>query len=218
MADHERLSRVYVARCASEEQDSLCNILSTRELAVHRVPQHHVADDFVCGDMQFCRLLGEPNTIAAMAEIVSALLDALGLDRTDVLGWSVGGYVAQIVALNWPQRLRRLVIAGSGLGGPDGPPPHPRVAEIAAKQVPTREDLRFLFFTDSEADVAAAERHFTHIRLGEHAPVAAESGRRQREAIAAWWKGEGAARSRLTELSLPVLVTNGVTDVSYGSC
>jgi hypothetical protein len=44
-------------------------------------------------------------------------------------------------------------------------------------------------------------------------PVAAEAGRRQREAIVAWWKGEGAARARLTELSLPVLVANGVADV-----
>jgi pimeloyl-ACP methyl ester carboxylesterase len=122
------------------------------------------------------------------------------------------GYDAHLRS-GWPQRLRRLVIAGSGPGGPDGPPPHPRVAEIAAKQVLTREDLHFLFFTDSEAGVEAAERHFTHIRVGEHAPVAVESGRRQREAIVAWWKGEGAARAHLTELSLPVLVANGVRDV-----
>jgi pimeloyl-ACP methyl ester carboxylesterase len=154
-----------------------------------------------------------PNAIAAMAEIVPALLDALKLDRTDLLGWSLGGYIAQTVALNWPQRVHRLVIAGSGPGGPDGPPPHPRVAEIAAKQVITQEDLSFLFFTDSEAGVAAAERHLTHIRVAEHAPVSAESGRQQREAVVAWWKGEGAARSRLTELSLPVLVANGVMDV-----
>jgi pimeloyl-ACP methyl ester carboxylesterase len=154
-----------------------------------------------------------PNTVAAMGEIVPALLDSLKLDRTDLLGWSVGGYVAQTVALNWPRRVRRLIIAGSGPGGPDGPPPHPRVAEIAAKEVPTLEDLRFLFFTDSEAGVAAADRHFTHIRVSEHAPVSAESGRRQREAIVAWWKGNGAARDRLAELSLPVLVANGVRDV-----
>jgi pimeloyl-ACP methyl ester carboxylesterase len=59
----------------------------------------------------------------------------------------------------------------------------------------------------------AAYRHFTDIRVSEHALVPAESGRRQREAIVAWWKGEGAARSRLAELSLPVLVANGVRDV-----
>jgi pimeloyl-ACP methyl ester carboxylesterase len=152
-----------------------------------------------------------PNTVAAMAQIVPVLLDALKLDSTDLLGWSLGGYVAQTVALNWPQRVQRLVIAGSGPGGPDGPPPHPMVAEIAAKQVLTKEDIRFLFFTDSEAGVAAAERHLT--RIGEHVPVSTESGRRQREAVVAWWKGEGAARSRLTELSLPVLVANGVLDV-----
>jgi hypothetical protein len=64
-----------------------------------------------------------------------------------------------------------------------------------AKQAPTLKDLGFLFFTDSEAGVAAADRHFTHIRIREHAPVSAESGRRQREAIVAWWKGVGAARS-----------------------
>src|SRR5271156_6143511 len=108
-----------------------------------------------------------PNTVAAMAEIVPDLLDALRIERTDLLGWSLGGYVAQIVALNWPQRVRRLVIAGSGPGGPDGPPPHPRVAEIAAKQNATREEIRFLFFTETEAGIAAGERHFGHIRLGE---------------------------------------------------
>jgi pimeloyl-ACP methyl ester carboxylesterase len=87
------------------------------------------------------------------------------------------------------------------------------VAEIAAKQTPVREDVRFLFSTETEAGIAAAERHLTRIRFGGRVPVAAESGRRQREAIVAWWKGEGAARGHLTELSLPVLVANGVTDV-----
>jgi pimeloyl-ACP methyl ester carboxylesterase len=102
-----------------------------------------------------------------MAEVVRALLDALKVDKIDLLGWSLGGYVAQTVTLNWPERVRRLVIAGSGPGGPDGPPPHPRVAEIAATLAPTREDLRFLFFTETETGIAAAERHLASIRFGE---------------------------------------------------
>jgi pimeloyl-ACP methyl ester carboxylesterase len=68
-----------------------------------------------------------------MAEVVPALLDALKIETVDLLGWSLGGNVAQTVALRWPARVRRMVIAGSGSGGPGGPPPHPRVAEIAAK-------------------------------------------------------------------------------------
>src|SRR3979490_170064 len=75
--------------------------------------------------------------------VVPLLLDALGIGAVDLLGWSLGGYVGQTVALTWPERVRRLVIAGSGPGGPDGPPPHSRVAEIAAKTAVTREDVQF---------------------------------------------------------------------------
>src|ERR1700736_2216191 len=115
--------------------------------------------------------------------------------------------------LTWPERVRHLVIAGSGPGGPDGPPPHPRVAEIEEKTAPTREDVQFLFFTGTEAGTAAARRHFDRIRLGERPPVAAESGRRQREAIVSWWQGDGTARPHLGELRMPVLVANGIADV-----
>lgn len=154
-----------------------------------------------------------PTTIVGMAEIVSALLHALKLDRVDLLGWSLGGYVAQTFAVEWPDKVRRLVIAGSGPGGPDGPPPHPRVAEIAAKPSAAPEDVAFLFFTESQVGRAAAERHFARTGFGFRAPIDVESGRRQREAIVAWWRGEGAARPYLPQLSMPVLVANGVSDV-----
>ena len=154
-----------------------------------------------------------PNTVRGMAEIVPTLLDVLDIDAVDLLGWSLGGYVAQTVALVWPGRVRRLVIAGSGPGGPDGPPAHQRVAEIAAETEPAREDVQFLFFAESEAGNAAARRHFDRIRLGKRPPVAAESGRKQREAIVSWWKGDGAARPHLAELGMPVLVANGIADV-----
>jgi pimeloyl-ACP methyl ester carboxylesterase len=154
-----------------------------------------------------------PNTVREMAEVVPLLLDALGIGAVDLLGWSLGGYVGQTVALSWPERVRRLVIAGSGPGGPDGPPPHSRVAEIAAKTAATREDVQFLFFTETKTGTAAARRHFDRIRLGERPPVAAESGRRQREAITSWWKGDGAARPHLGKLGMPVLVGNGIADV-----
>src|ERR1700724_1132748 len=149
-----------------------------------------------------------------MAEVVPLLLDALGIGAVDLLGWSLGGYVAQTVALTWPDRVRHLGIAGPGPRGPAGPPPHPRVAEIAAKAAATREDVQFLFFTETAAGNAAARRHFDRIRLGERPPVAAESGRRQREAIVSWWEGDGAARPHLGELRMPVLVENGMSDVS----
>lgn len=154
-----------------------------------------------------------PDTVLGMAEVVPALLDALCIEATDVLGWSLGGYVAQIVALDWPSRVRRLVIAGSGPGGPDGPPPHPRVAEIVASATPAEADVQFLFFTSTPVGLAAARRHFDHIQPGKRPPVATQTGVRQREAIVAWWGGTGAARPRLSQLRVPLLVANGIVDV-----
>ena len=145
-----------------------------------------------------------------------ALLDALDIETVDLLGWSLGGYVAQTIALDWPTRVRRLVIAGSGPGGPDGPPPHPRVAEIAAKVAPTEEDVRFLFFTSSQIGQNAARRHFDHVQPGKRSPVATHSVSPDRgEAIVAWWKGEGSGKNAplRTQHAKKYSVANGIADV-----
>jgi len=154
-----------------------------------------------------------PDSVRDMAAVVLALLDALGLDCVDMLGWSLGGYIAQSFTLTWPQRVRRLVIAGSGPGGPDAPPAHPRVAEIALKQEATREEIAFLFFPETEEGRAAAAEHLDRIRYGERPPTRQDSGLRQRTAIVNWTKGANAAKLRLHELALPVLVANGINDV-----
>jgi pimeloyl-ACP methyl ester carboxylesterase len=154
-----------------------------------------------------------PNSVQGMAAVVPALLDALGLERVDLLGWSLGGYVVQAVALTWPQRVRRMVIAGSGPGGPNAPAAHPGVAEIAAKQEATRDEIAFLFFQETEQGRAAAAEHLDLIAYGKRPPTRQESGLRQRAAIVNWTKGVNAAKARLSELALPVLVANGVDDV-----
>ncbi len=150
-----------------------------------------------------------------MAEIVPALLDALKLDRTDpprAVAWRLccADCRAEFAATRAPASSSLAPVLAVRRGRRI-----PWVAEIAVKQVPdSRSDLRFLFFTDSKAGVAAAQHHLTNMRVGEHAPVSAESGRRQREAIVAWWRGERAARPRLADLSVTsVLVANGVKDV-----
>jgi pimeloyl-ACP methyl ester carboxylesterase len=111
-----------------------------------------------------------PDSVQGLAAVVPALLDALGLERVDLLGWSLGGYVAQTVTLTWPPRVRRLVIAGSGPGGPDAPAAHPRVPEIAAKREATREEMAFLFFQETEEGRAAAKEHLDHIAYGKRSP------------------------------------------------
>jgi pimeloyl-ACP methyl ester carboxylesterase len=97
-----------------------------------------------------------PDTIAGMAELAIAFVAALGLEQFDLLGWSMGGFVALELALDMPDKVRRLIVAGSSPGGiTGGPAPDPRVGAVAGKPVNDREDLTFLFFADTPSSRAA---------------------------------------------------------------
>ena len=95
-----------------------------------------------------------PNTIDAMGDHVAAFVNALGLPQVDVLGFSIGGYVAQSFVLRHPHLVRRLVLAGTGPRNGE-PRKNPRVSEVAGNPVPVCEDFLFLFFSPSEASQAA---------------------------------------------------------------
>lgn len=163
-----------------------------------------------------------PDNVAAMAEVAVALIEALGFDKVDLLGWSLGGYVAQMVALSAPDRVRRLVIAGSGPGAvPEGPAQHPHVREVVTKDVLDGEDILFLFFTETSEGRAAGRAHLDLIAAAATGPaVTMATALQQRKAIVSWTRGEPSARARLSELTLPVLVANGAFDVmvpAYGA-
>ena len=74
---------------------------------------------------------GRPLRMGSLAGVVRELLDALGLDRVDVLGYSWGGGLAQEHARRAPERVRRLVLCATapGLGGA---PPRPLAALLLA--------------------------------------------------------------------------------------
>lgn len=59
-----------------------------------------------------------PASFSAMADQVASFLSAAGYERVDVLGWSMGGFVAQRLALQHPEKVRALVLAGTNPGGP----------------------------------------------------------------------------------------------------
>ncbi len=60
-----------------------------------------------------------PYTMRAMADDTIGLMDYLGIDRAHILGFSLGGMIAQEVALNYPERVRKLILA-STLAGREG--------------------------------------------------------------------------------------------------
>ena len=90
-----------------------------------------------------------PDTVTAMANDAVAFMTALGLKEVDLLGFSLGGFVAQVIAAEHPALVRRLILAGTGPEGGEGIRNLPQVLEQAQKISP--DDLRrYLFFEQTE--------------------------------------------------------------------
>jgi pimeloyl-ACP methyl ester carboxylesterase len=85
-----------------------------------------------------------PYTIDLFASDAVALLDHLGIPRAHVLGVSMGGMIAMALALQYPERVERLVLVNTTAGGPEAVPMPPETLQalLAARALPPRDGLR----------------------------------------------------------------------------
>ena len=98
---------------------------------------------------------GEPSsTIAETARQMIAFIDALGLDRIDLLGFSIGGFVAQEIALVRPTLVRRLVLAATGPKGAPGMHGWREDIAAAARGESKPENLLYIMFAHTETSQA----------------------------------------------------------------
>lgn len=153
-----------------------------------------------------------PDTIAGMALVAAELVERLGLSKIDLLGWSLGGVVAQQFALDFPHLVRRLIVAGSSPGPvADGPQQHPRVPQVMTKAENDDEDFLFLFYPETDSAVAHGRASLARIKAqpdqGPKTTTTAFLG--QAKAISTW----PGVLHRVKELRLPMLVANGAHDV-----
>jgi pimeloyl-ACP methyl ester carboxylesterase len=159
------------------------------------------------------RSAGEvPTSVSGMAAVAAELVARLGLGVVDVLGWSLGGIVAQTLAVEHPQLVRRLVVAGSSPGGiKDGPQQHPKVPEVMAHPVNGEEDFLFLFFHETATARAAGRAYLQRLAAiaDRGPPVTPQAFGNQIKAFSTW----PGLRERLPGLGIPVLVANGQHDV-----
>ncbi len=79
-------------------------------------------------------------TIPQFADDTSGLLDALNIKKADVLGWSMGGFIAQELALTHPDKVGKLIIYASICGGKESAPPTPDVLKVFSDQTGTSID------------------------------------------------------------------------------
>jgi pimeloyl-ACP methyl ester carboxylesterase len=154
-----------------------------------------------------------PTTVRGLGDGAVQFIQALGLSEVDLFGWSLGGYVAQIVALDRPHLVRRLVLAGTGPDGvPDQPPPPDKVWQIAPKPVLDDEDHLYLLYPESDTARAAGLASLRRLdyRLNRsHAEVSPH----QVQAQIATLRAHCGLWDRVSDLRLPVLVANGAHDV-----
>jgi pimeloyl-ACP methyl ester carboxylesterase len=159
-----------------------------------------------------------PDTVAGMARDAASLIDALGLERIDLFGFSMGGYVAQQIAVDRPELVRRLILVGTGPRGGEGMAQlDPEVAPLFAK-VYDPQDLMWLpiFFSPSDESQAAGRRFLERIRARtedrddqvSEVTVAAHSA-----AAREWGAATPGSFDYLKEILQPTLVVNGSNDI-----
>lgn len=157
-----------------------------------------------------------PTTVAGMADGVIEFLDAARLERVDVLGLSLGGFVTQQLLLTHPQRFRMAVLAGTGPAGGAGITRVPGLTFRAmAKAALTRKDPRhYLFFPVTAWD--RADEFLGRVAAFKHPDRAARVPGllRQLRAVRGWGRQEPQDLSRIDH---PVLVVNGDNDLMVPS-
>lgn len=134
--------------------------------------------------------LGEPAelTVAAMAADLEALLDARGIERLPVVGWSMGGFVAQRLALRAPDRVAGLGLLATDPGGPESTPGEPRVwAELTDHSGTPREQATRLISLLFPAPLAAEiDGQFGDAVAAAREQLSPVTLRAQEAAMAAW--------------------------------
>ncbi len=157
-----------------------------------------------------------PSTVEAMAHDAIAFVDALGLERIDLLGFSIGSFVAQEIALFRPDLPRRIVLASAapqGAAGMRGWAPEV-IAEVGGRE-PNPQGYLDVFFahtdTSRQAGQEAAGRIFGRTTNRDE-PTSWQTRQAQYDAICAWGIPNHALLERVTGIQLPVFVANGDSD------
>lgn len=157
-----------------------------------------------------------PDTVEAMADHVAAFAAALNVAQADLLGFSLGGMVAQETALRHPHLVRKLVLAGTGPRGGVSGSDAKAIGIATREQVAGLDGVLYLFF-DQNALSQQAGREFWERRQQRTAdldsPTSRQTMQAQIAALTAWGKPGDGAYTDLARIAKPTLVVNGARDV-----
>jgi pimeloyl-ACP methyl ester carboxylesterase len=155
-----------------------------------------------------------PGTVSEMTRDAVAFCDALGLKRVNVVGFSLGGMIAQQLALDHPDRVNRIVLLGTGPRGGEGM----TFAELSAEE--RADPDRFLLaalFSPSDASQAAGRAYLSRLAArtrDRDRPVSTRTAEAQLRAIREWGAVPSSNRyATLENIKHPTLVVHGTKDI-----
>jgi pimeloyl-ACP methyl ester carboxylesterase len=152
-----------------------------------------------------------------MAQDAIAFIASLSLEQVDLLGFSIGSFVAQEIVLSRPGLVRRLILASSapqGAAGMHGWAPDV-IAAVGGRQ-PNPDGYLDVFYTRSDASRNAGrqsmQRIFTARTEDRDAATTWQTREAQYDAVCAWGVPNHALLERVSAIGVPVFVTNGDSD------
>jgi len=162
-----------------------------------------------------------PDTIAEIAKDAASFIDAIGLSKIDLLGFSMGGMVAQQVTLDRPELINKLILIGTApRGGHDIEDFTPEVWAIFAKEFPTEYEivLETLFSPTSSSQVAGnsfLDRIKNDRATNRDAKITEQVAPAQSAAITSWARMAPGDYSYLKAITQPVFVLTGHNDIIF---
>jgi pimeloyl-ACP methyl ester carboxylesterase len=155
-----------------------------------------------------------PDSVEAMARDAVAFIRALSFEQVDLLGFSLGGFIAQVIAQEEPQLVRKIVLAGTGPAGGEG---IDKVTSVTIRDMikgalTFKDPKYYLFFTRTSNGRIAARQFLERLKErtdNRDRSISLTAFRTQLKAIHAWGRQEP---SDLTGIQQPVLVVNGEAD------
>ena len=161
-----------------------------------------------------------PTTFAGMATNAEIFVDALGLKKVDLLGFSIGGMIAQQITLDRPELINKLILVGTAprnmdAGGGQGYLTPETAAIFGAKYDPPENVWLKVFFTDSETSQSAGraflKRYFSRTKDRDQA-INEKVAPAQIAAVGEWGEHPGERFAYLKDIKQPTLVVSGTHD------
>lgn len=156
-----------------------------------------------------------PDNIADMTKGVVAFIKSLGYTKVNVLGFSMGSFIAQQLVLTEPGLVNKLILTGTGPKGCEGLSKLPNLLAGAAGLSDEESFLKFAF-TTSSASISAGKLSYARTQkrtVDRDLPLSAESGGAELKAVLGWAQAYPDALEELKAVTKPVLIAQGKNDI-----